>query len=82
MPIVEPLPIRPTRGNPLPTAHAWREGSHHVACGKRVGYDWIVDAVAWTADRTDEYRRCRDCIAALKRQRRRRLNTDGSAAPN
>jgi len=72
MPIVEPLLNHPRRGNPLPTAHAWREGSKHVACGKRVGSDWIVDAVAWTPNRTNEYVRCRDCIVALKRHRRLR----------
>jgi len=73
MPIVEPILNCSRHGKPLPTAHAWSEGSNHAACGKRVGSDWIVDAVAWTADPTNEYRRCRDCIVALKRRRRRPL---------
>ena len=70
MPIVEPLLNRSTRGNPMPTAHAWREESRFVACGKRVDHGWIVDAVAWTTGPTKEYVRCRDCIVVLRRRRR------------
>ena len=68
MPIVEPLLIR-RRWTPLHTAHAWRERSSHVACGRRVGGGWIVYAVAWSSDPRNEYVRCRDCVAALKRLR-------------
>jgi hypothetical protein len=68
MPIVEPLLITPRRGEPFRTAHAWRQGSSYVACGKRVGAGWIVHAVAWSAEPSHEYARCPDCIVALKRR--------------
>ena len=63
MPIVEPLFIRPKQADAFRVAHAWTEGSTYVACGKRVGKGWIVNAVAWLADPRNQYVRCRVCVA-------------------
>ena len=69
LPIVEPLLLRPGRGEPFRMAHAWRQGSSYVLCGKRVGDGWIVHAVAWSSAPSVEYVHCRDCIAASERRR-------------
>jgi hypothetical protein len=67
LPIVEPLLIRRRRGEPFRTAHAWREGSRYVACGKRVGgVGWMVNPVPWTIEPSSECVRCPDCIVAVE----------------
>ena len=70
MPIVEPLLIGRRRGEPFRTAHAWREGSNQVACGKRIGgHGWIVHSVPWAPEPSGEYVLCRYCIVAVEGHR-------------
>jgi hypothetical protein len=70
MPIVDPLLIRRRRGEPFRRAHAWSEGSDHVACGKRVGErGWIVDAVPWATAPSRENVRCPECVIAVEGRR-------------